>query len=168
MSRQERRRQAREAPRLPASPQAENNAMAFALAELSRQQAERKYTEAEVLRCIEAGREDGRREGYDAGWQLAAVEIVKSCYAAIGIVLHEQYGFGQERILRAMKAMDHEVALCIEHRELCDKFYQACGMQLDFDDMMDRVTIRSKRRMRRESKQTAQPDEGREHPAAVR
>ena len=143
MNRQERRRQAREAPRLPASPDGTTNAIAQALRTMAVQQS-RMYTEQQMLDCIEAG----KREGYGRGWQDASFHTIKACYAALGIVLHESFGFGQERILKAMQAVDSKVALCIEHEELADEFFESTGMQIDFADSEDRITLKRKVRMK--------------------
>ncbi len=54
-----------------------------------------------TLEDLDAAREQGRLEGF----QQAGLPIIKSCYAGICLALHDEFGFGEERCYRSIKAV---------------------------------------------------------------
>lgn len=90
---------------------------------------------------LEAEYEKGREEGF----RQAAMPIIKSCYAAIGAALHDQFGFGEERCFRAIKAMDEKIIWALNNQELVDETLEKTGLTISFDDAFDRVQRREKK-----------------------
>lgn len=126
------------------SPVAELNIMAAMLAEARRALTIQKYTDLDLKAA-----ED---RGFSKGYQLAGQEIVKCMYAAICLTLHEQFGFGETRLLRALDDLNHRTWLCIEHQEITDQVYQEIGLRLNFDELSDRVTLKKGKRWRKPRK----------------
>ena len=76
-----------------------------------------------------------REEGYQMGVENAVVQ----CYAAMCLALHEQFGFGRERVLRALTAVDEKVVFAIDSAEMCEDVFKRFGIRMDFSQGMDRV-----------------------------
>lgn len=86
--------------------------------------------------------EDLREEferGRKTGFQEAALPIIKSCYAGICIALHDEFGFGENRCLRALKAVDQKVLWALDNQELVDEVFEKTGLTLQLDEPFDRV-----------------------------
>lgn len=88
-------------------------------------------TPEDLQREYERGREDGFRE--------AGMPIIKSCYAGICAALHDEFGFGEDRCFRAIKAVDEKVLWALNNQELVDEVLEKTGLRLDFGDNFDRV-----------------------------
>lgn len=76
-----------------------------------------------------------KAEGYQQGVESAVMQ----CYAAFCLALHEQFGFGRERVLRALRAADDKVVFAIDGAEMVDEVFQRFGFKMDFKAGMDRV-----------------------------
>ena len=82
--------------------------------------------------------ERGRADGFkDASWP-----IIKSCYAGICVALHDKFGFGQQRCLRALKAVDENILYALNHQELVDEMLEKTGIRLNLDEPFDRVAMK--------------------------
>lgn len=73
------------------------------------------------------------------GWQQGVESAVIQCYAAFCLALNEQFGFGKERLLRALTAVDEKVVFAIDSAEMCEDVFQKFGIRMDFSQGMDRV-----------------------------
>jgi hypothetical protein len=76
-----------------------------------------------------------REEGYQMGVESAVIQ----CYAALCLALNETFGFGRERVLRALKAVDEKVIFAIDSAEMCEEVFKRFGIRMDFSQGMDRV-----------------------------
>jgi hypothetical protein len=76
-----------------------------------------------------------REEGYQMGVESAVIQ----CYAALCLALNETFGFGRERVLRALKAVDEKVIFAIDSAEMCEEVFKRFGIRMDFKQGMDRV-----------------------------
>ena len=76
-----------------------------------------------------------RQEGYQLGVESAVIQ----CYAAMCLALNETFGFGRERVLRTLKAVDEKVVFAIDGAEMCGQVFDRFGVRLDFKAGMDRV-----------------------------
>lgn len=76
-----------------------------------------------------------REEGYQMGVESAVIQ----CYAAMCLALNEQFGFGRERLLRALTAVDEKVVFAIDSAEMCEDVFKRFGIRMDFSQGMDRV-----------------------------
>jgi len=73
------------------------------------------------------------------GWQQGVESAVIQCYAAFCLALNEQFGFGKERLLRALTAVDEKVVFAIDSAEMCEEVFKRFGIRMDFSQGMDRV-----------------------------
>ena len=73
------------------------------------------------------------------GWQQGVESAVIQCYAALCLALHEQFGFGKERLLRTLTAVDEKVVFAIDGAEMCEEVFNRFGIRMDFKQGMDRV-----------------------------
>lgn len=89
---------------------------------------------------LDNAREEGRQEGF----KQAALPIIKCCYAGIILALHDEFGFGENRCFRAIKAVDEKIMWALNHSELCDEVLEKTGLELDLDEPFDRVTKKEK------------------------
>lgn len=76
-----------------------------------------------------------REEGYQMGVESAVIQ----CYAALCLALNETFGFGRERVLRALKAVDEKVIFAIDSAEMCEEVFARFGIRMDFSQGMGRV-----------------------------
>lgn len=118
------------------------------LAAINEIHATYKYTEEQMLEAIKGGLD----EGWRGGWRAGMTEMLKCAYAAISVVMREQYGFGAERLLRLLKAVDMRIETTIEHSDLLKELEKA-GVELDLSDPLDRISIRGKGRGRKRENQ---------------
>lgn len=79
--------------------------------------------------------EEGYREGQIHGGQ----DLIKQVYAGVALALHEEFGFGKERVYRALSALEEHIKFALNHRELCDELMDQYGIEVDVDDMFERV-----------------------------
>lgn len=76
-----------------------------------------------------------KQEGYQQGVESAVMQ----CYAGFCLALHDQYGFGKKRVLRALQAADQHIIFSIDSAELVDEVFRQFGFKMDFKQGMDRV-----------------------------
>lgn len=79
--------------------------------------------------------EDGYKQGVEDAGRMGC----RSIYAAILIVLHEEHGFGKKRLINVLRKIDEKVQTCLAHLELIDEAFEKTGVELDFDQPIDRV-----------------------------
>lgn len=84
--------------------------------------------------------DDAREEGRQEGFKQAAEPIIKCCYAGIILALHDEFGFGENRCFRAIKAVDEKIIWALNHSELCDEVLEKTGLILDLDEPFSRVS----------------------------
>lgn len=83
--------------------------------------------------------EEEFQRGREVGFKEAAMPIIKSCYAGICIALHDEFGFGDKRCFRAIKAVDEKIVWAIDHSELADEVLEKTGLTLILDEPFERV-----------------------------
>jgi hypothetical protein len=81
----------------------------------------------------------GPVEGRQEGFRQAAEPIIKCCYAGIILALHDEFGFGENRAFRAIKAVDEKIIWALNHSELCDEVLAKTGLELLLDEPFERV-----------------------------
>lgn len=84
--------------------------------------------------------DDAREAGRQEGFKQAAEPIIKCCYAGIILALHDEFGFGENRCFRAIKAVDEKIIWALNHSELCDEVLDKTGLILDLDEPFSRVS----------------------------
>lgn len=88
--------------------------------------------------------DDARGAGRQEGFKQAAEPIIKCCYAGIILALHDEFGFGENRCFRAIKAVDEKIIWALNHSELCDEVLEKTGLVLDLDEPFSRVSKKEK------------------------
>ena len=82
--------------------------------------------------------ERGRKDGFhQASWP-----IIKCCYAAICIALHDQLGFDNQQCYEALKAVDEKILYTLNNSELADEMLEKTGIKLMLDEPFDRVCMK--------------------------
>lgn len=66
--------------------------------------------------------------------------MVKSCYAAICLALHELYGFGRKRCLDTLNCVDAKLIDTLTSAEAIDEVWEKIGLQIDFSEAFDRIS----------------------------
>lgn len=79
------------------------------------------------------------QRGREIGFKEAAEPIIKSCYAGICIALHDEFGFGESRCFRAIKAIDGKIIWALNHQELVEETLEKTGLTLQLDEPFERV-----------------------------
>ena len=83
--------------------------------------------------------EEEFQRGREIGFKEAAEPILKSCYAGICIALHDEFGFGENRCYRAIKAVDKKIVWALNHQELVEETLEKTGLRLQLDEPFERV-----------------------------
>ena len=83
--------------------------------------------------------EEEFQRGREIGFKEAAEPIIKSCYAGICIALHDEFGFGESRCFRAIKAVDEKIIWVLNHQELVEETLEKTGLTLQLDEPFERV-----------------------------
>ncbi len=79
--------------------------------------------------------------GYKAGFENATGPVIKTCYAAICLALHELYGFGVERCRDVLNLVDQKILYSLTSAEAIEEVWEKIGLQIDFNEILgDRVT----------------------------
>lgn len=83
--------------------------------------------------------EKAHADGFDEGYRLAGMTMIRAAYSAAALGLHEDFGFGQKRVVRALNAMDRHVATMITGDELRDEVADKLGFDINFNEGVNRV-----------------------------
>lgn len=83
--------------------------------------------------------EEEFQRGREIGFKEEAEPIIKSCYAGICIALHDEFGFGENRCFRAIKAVDEKIIWALNHQELVEETLKKTGLTLQLDEPFERV-----------------------------
>lgn len=86
--------------------------------------------------------EKAHAEGFDEGYRLAGMTMIRAAYSAAALGLHEDFGFGRKRVVRALNAMDRHVATMITGDELRDEVAERLGFDINFNEGVNRVEER--------------------------
>ena len=77
----------------------------------------------------------GFRKGYhDRAWQ-----IIQSYYGATMLALHDEFGFGQGRCIRVLKAIEENLVKCLTNTELIEEVEKKIGVEIHLDDALNRA-----------------------------
>ena len=79
------------------------------------------------------------RDGWDEGYKAAAIPTIEACYAAVAVALHDVFGFGQERCIRALNAVDERITTMIVGDELRREALDKAGVDIQFGEGVDRI-----------------------------
>ena len=77
--------------------------------------------------------------GYKDGFKAAGEPIVKGCFAAICLVLHEMHGFGRKRCCDVLNAVDRHMMYTLTTDEAIQEVWDTIGLHLEFNEPFDRV-----------------------------
>lgn len=83
--------------------------------------------------------EKAYNDGFSQGYQRAAVPTVEACYAAVCLALHDVYGFGQTRCIRALNAIDERITTMITSEEIRQETLDRVGVDIRFGEGVDRI-----------------------------
>ena len=80
-------------------------------------------------------------EGYDDGARIAAENTLKNIFAAVALVLHEDYDFDDNRCMDVLNAIDQKVIYALDSREMVQQVWDDLGIEMTFsgDMFTDRV-----------------------------
>ena len=134
MNRKERREQERMLAR--ENKQAERYAqMVIAREKVRQKECERIEKNGITIKDLEAN----YQKGYSAGFNAAAEPTYRTMLAAFCLALHEVYGFGEKRILKALQAADEKFVYSLTDMELVQEVFDKTGLEILFGETFDRV-----------------------------
>ena len=73
------------------------------------------------------------QEGYQDGAKIAADNTMRNIYAAIALVMHENYGFGKKRCMDVLRAVDEKVMYAIDSKEMVQQVFDELKIKMTFD-----------------------------------
>lgn len=83
--------------------------------------------------------EKAHADGFDEGYRMAGMSMIRAAYSAAALGLHEDFGFGRKRVVRALNAMDRHIAAMITGDELRDEVAERLGFEINFNEGVNRV-----------------------------
>ena len=78
-------------------------------------------------------------KGWHEGFTAAGEEITKCLYAVACLTLKEQFGFGGQRCMRFLRALDERYLTSLHSSEEIEAVYREMGLTIDFHEPLDRV-----------------------------
>lgn len=117
----------------------------WALPEAERQ---RRISENEQLRSIQRNGitiddlDRAGRQGYQDGARIAAENTMRNIYAAVALVMHENYGFGKKRCMDVLNAVDQKVMYALDSKEMIQQVWDDLKIKMTFDGdpLEERIT----------------------------
>ena len=81
-------------------------------------------------------------EGYSEGFKAAAYPVIESYYASVAMALKDEFGFGKQRIIRAMKKTEEYLIQFLTSKEAVEQAFIATGVEIDLSEPFDRLKER--------------------------
>lgn len=88
-------------------------------------------TEKDVQKAYEDGMKEGRKFAEDFAFH--------TIYAAFLITMIDKHGMDADEAVDLLTEMDHQVVVCVEDQELTDEAYEKTGVELHWDDAIERI-----------------------------
>lgn len=79
------------------------------------------------------------QQGFKAGWDAATRFVIKDCYAAAALAMHDISRFGTVRNRRLLKRMDFHIVNRLTTEEIIDEALQKAGVEINFAEPFERV-----------------------------
>ena len=79
------------------------------------------------------------KQGFSAGWEAAVKFVIKDCYAAAALAMHDLSKYGTVRNRRLLKRMDYYVVNRLTTEEIIDEALQKAGVEINFAEPFERV-----------------------------
>lgn len=79
------------------------------------------------------------KKGFDAGFKASGQPMIKTCYAAACLAAKNEFGFGKQRILRLIQAVDRYVLDSMSSYDAIEDVWKECGIRIDFREPFDRI-----------------------------
>ena len=107
----------------------------------SRQQEKKRQIQAAFLKSgiTPEDMKKSYKMGFDEGFRASGMEITKCCYAALALVLFEDYGFTQEKTVEAMRKIQDKVIYTFHHSELADELLRKANITVDWGGTFQRI-----------------------------
>lgn len=99
----------------------------------AQERAEQKLVRmGDVLRAKNPLADDVWRQGYNAGLRAGSEFVIKDCYAAAVLALHDLEGYGTKRNTRFLQVMDGYIVNSLSTEEIIDEALQRAGVSINF------------------------------------
>ena len=82
-------------------------------------------------------------DGYEQGVRDSAMPTIKTVYAAICLVMHENWGFGAKRCVRLLNGVDDKMINTLVSEEVINDVWNSMHLKLNFDEPFDRIEVES-------------------------
>lgn len=89
-------------------------------------------TEADVQKAYEDGLQEGRKFAEDFAFH--------TIYAAFLITMIEKHGMDADEAVDTLIEIDRQVVVCVEDEEIADEAFKKTGIELHWDDAVERIT----------------------------
>lgn len=88
-------------------------------------------TEADVQTAYEQGTQEGRKFAEDFAFH--------AIYAAFLITMIDKHGMDADEAVDLLIEIDKQTVLCVEDTDLVDEAYEKTGVQLNWEDAVERI-----------------------------
>ena len=91
-------------------------------------------TEADVQKAYEQGTQEGRKFAEDFAFH--------TIYAAFLITMIDKHGMDADEAVDLLIEIDKQTVLCVEDTDLVDEAYEKTGVELQWEDAVERIARR--------------------------
>ena len=81
--------------------------------------------------------------GLKEGQRFAEDFAFRTIYAAFLITMIDGRGMGQDEAVELLREIDRQVVTCVEHEELTEEAYEKTGIELNWNDALNRIEERT-------------------------
>lgn len=83
--------------------------------------------------------EKEHHDGFALGYKTGAEASVKTVYAAVMLAASSEFGFGKDRALRLIQAVDERIVTSLDSEEAINDVWKRFGIKISFSEGVSRV-----------------------------
>ena len=79
------------------------------------------------------------KEGFDAGFAAASPECTRTMFAAAALALREIYGFGADRCIKVLTAMNNHIINTLDSQDAIDRVFRDLKLEIQLNNPLEPV-----------------------------
>ena len=83
--------------------------------------------------------DEAYQQGFRKGYHDRAFQIIRAYYGATILTLHQEFKFGQERCIRALRGIETNLVNCLTEQELIEQAEKELDIKICLDEAIDRA-----------------------------
>lgn len=79
------------------------------------------------------------KQNRDDAFDAASGPVLRTVYAALILVMTEEYGFDHDQCVDLLRKLEDKTLLCISTQELVDEAFEKTGIRINFGSAINRI-----------------------------